>query len=225
MNLGQLALGLLIGLFCFDRVVMPRVVHHGRDATVPDLSGRVRDEVRELLRAARLQVGDVMEVSDPEILAGRVVSQDPPPGLRVRRSRRVDLVVSRGRAVSRVPDLAGQTIRSARLALEGAGLQQGAVLSLPSDAVRGGEIIGTYPVRGSTPGPDGRVNLLVSEGPFRNTYLMPDLRGLLFKDAAARLSAAGILVAATEVLSEGRVYVQRPEPGAPIATGESVELQ
>ena len=127
-DLGQLAIGLIVGLFLFDRVVMPRVVRQGWDAMVPDLHGVSREEGETLLAAARLHAGQVLEVSDSETPAGRIISQDPPAGSRVRRGRLVHLLVSQGSPVREIPDLVGKTVRSARLDLAQEGLEPGAVL-------------------------------------------------------------------------------------------------
>ncbi len=223
-QIGLAVLGLLFGLFLFDRLVMPRVVHHGRDTIVPDLKGTARDHAVTNLRAARLRPGLVLEESDPGTEAGRIISQDPPAGARVRRGRHVRLLVSEGAEVRKVPDLAGKTVRSARLELADLGLQQGAVLVLPSDAVAEGEIMGTHPARGAVPVRNESIDLLVSGGPQRVLYLMPDLRGLDYEDAAARLRSVGIQVASPEG-GAGRVSAQEPVPGEAIAPGDYARLE
>jgi eukaryotic-like serine/threonine-protein kinase len=223
-DFGQLAVGLLIGVGLFDRIVMPRVVRQGWDTTVPDLRGVAKEEGAALLQAARLRTGQVLEVTDPEAAVGKIISQDPPAGSRVRRGRLVHLLVSRGAPVRRVPDLVGKTVRSARLDLAQQGLQQGTVLTLPSESVPEGEVIGTHPQTGDAPQRDGSVDLLVSGGQQKMLYLMPDLRGLEVGDAAARLRGAGILVASSEAEAGRLVLAQDPMPGEPIASGQSASL-
>lgn len=223
-DLGQLAIGLIVGLFLFDRVVMPRVVRQGWDAMVPDLHGVPREEGETLLAAARLHAGQVLEVSDSETPAGRIISQDPPAGSRVRKGRLVHLLVSQGSPVREIPDLVGKTVRSARLDLAQEGLEPGAVLMLPSESVPEGEVIGTHPQRGAAPRRDGSVDLLVSGGQQRAIYLMPDYRGLEIVEAARRLRAAGIAVGTYEASVGRRVVAQEPGPGEPIASGQSAML-
>jgi eukaryotic-like serine/threonine-protein kinase len=223
-DLGQLAIGLLVGVVLFDRIVMPRVVRQGWDATVPDVRGASTDEGETLLSAARLRAGQILEVSDPEAPAGHIISQDPPAGSRVRRGRLVHLLVSQGSPVREIPDLAGKTVRSARLDLAQQGLQPGTVLVLPSESVPEGEVIGTHPQRGMAAHRDRSVDLLVSGGQQRALYLMPDLRGIDMADAAGRLRAAGISVETSEA-SVGRfVSAQSPAPGEPIASGQGAVL-
>jgi eukaryotic-like serine/threonine-protein kinase len=223
-DIGQLVVGLLVGVLLFDRIVMPRVVRQGWDTTVPDLRGSERDAGETLLRQARLRTGQVLEVPDPDALAGKIISQDPPAGARVRRGRLVHLLVSQGAPIHQVPDLVGKTVRAARLDLVQNGMQQGAILVLPSDAVPEGDVIGTHPQRGAAPHRDGSVDLLVSGGEQRLLYLMPDLRGMESEDAAARLRAVGIQVDPSSEAAGRFVSAQTPEPGEPIASGQFVSL-
>ncbi len=223
-DLGQLAIGLLVGILLFDRIVMPRVVRQGWDASVPDLSGASKEEGETLLAAARLRTGQVLEVSDPEAPAGRIISQDPPAGSRVRRGRLVHLLVSQGSPVREIPDLVGKTVRSARLDLAQQGIQPGSVLVLPSESIPEGEVIGTHPQRGAAPQRDGSVDLLVSGGQQKTLYLMPDLRGIEMADAVGRLRAAGIAVESSEASIGRYVSAQNPAPGEPIASGQGAVL-
>jgi eukaryotic-like serine/threonine-protein kinase len=223
-DIGQLAIGLLIGVLLFDRIVMPRVVRQGWDTTVPDLRGATKENGEALLHAAKLRAGQVLEVADPEVAAGKIISQDPPAGSRVRKGRLVLVLLSQGTLVREIPDLAGKTLRSARLDLMQQGLKQGTVLVLPSESVPVGEVIGTHPQRGAMPHRDGSVDLLVSGGQHRTIYLMPDLRGIEMRDAAGRLRAAGIAVDSSSVGSQLYVSAQDPAPGEPVATGQRASL-
>jgi beta-lactam-binding protein with PASTA domain len=127
-------------------------------------------------------------------------------------------------AVHPVPDLVGKTVRSARLDLIQEGLQQGTILTLPSDAVPEGDVIGSHPQKGAAPHSDGTVDLLVSGGEQRALYLMPDLRGLDLPEAERRLRGAGLGIAPRHEAMGGIVSQQEPGPGEPIASGETVTL-
>jgi eukaryotic-like serine/threonine-protein kinase len=59
--------------------------------------------------------------------AGVVIDVQPKPGEKLTLPARVDLVVSRGPAVSEVPNLIGQTLPQARTRLQTMGLLVGAV--------------------------------------------------------------------------------------------------
>ncbi len=215
-------LGIVIGLGLFDRVVMPLAVHHSADQKVPDLRGRAISDAEARLRAAQLEAGQTLEVHDDSRPAGTIVAQEPPAGAQVRSGRRVNLLVSAGPAVREIPDLTGKTARLASMELAQVGLSAGLTMIVPSSLLREGEIIGTRPARGESPVHGGKIDLLVSGGPPRGLYLMPDLRGVTLYEAARRLEAAGIHVSGER--SENRVQVQDPPPGSPIAWGGAARI-
>jgi beta-lactam-binding protein with PASTA domain len=218
----QTLLGILFGLGLFDRVVMPIVVHHSADHKVPDLRGRGVSDAKARLRASNLEAGQVLEVNNEVRPAGTIVAQDPPGGAYVRSGRRVRLLVSAGPAIRQIPDLTGKTARLASIELSQVGLSAGATMSVPSSMMREGQIIGTRPSRGERPEPGGKIDLLVSAGPPRGLYLMPDVRGIPRNEAVRRLRAAGIQVTGDD--SEGDVRSQDPPPGSPIGWGDAARI-
>lgn len=218
----QAVIGILFGLGLFDRVVMPLAVHHSADQKVPDLRGRTLADAQGRLRAAHLDVDEPIEVNDEIRPVGTIVAQDPDGGAYVRSGRRVKLLVSAGPAVRAIPDLTGKTARLATMELAQVGLATGITMTVPSSLMREGEIIGTRPARGERPQSGGKIDLLLSGGPPRGLYLMPDLRGRSLDEAERILNAAGVRV------SRGgggdRVQVQDPPPGSPIASGEAARI-
>ncbi len=217
----ELCIGILVGFGIFDRVLMPLAVRHDADATVPDLRRHRTGEAIQAIEGSRLRFGRIIEVPDAGSLKGEIIAQEPTPGARVRRGRLVNLIVSEGPPVRLVPDLAGKTPRAASIALSQLDLKTGKSLTVPSLAVPAGEIIGTRPARGESPGSSGAVDLLISGGPRREVYLMPDLIGLDAEDAGSRLRAAGIEVASG---ASGPVRSQEPAPGTPIASGDAARI-
>ena len=218
----QTLAGIVVGLVLFDRAVMPLVVHHSADQKVPELRGHTLADAKTRLHRSDLSSGQVLLVNDEETPAGTVMTQEPVAGAYVRSGRHVNLIVSDGPAVRQVPDLTGKTARLASMELTHAGLNLGITMTVPSSLQRPGEIIGTRPARGERPEPGGAIDLLVSSGPPRGLFLMPDLRGVSIDEAARRLSAAGIHVDGGQ--SGGQVVHQQPQPGSPIAWGDVASL-
>lgn len=217
----ELVIGFTVGFGIFDRVLMPLAVRQGADATVPDLRRHRMGEAEQIIEGSHLRVGRIIDAPDAGSLKGEIIAQEPTAGARVRRGRLVTLIVSEGPPVRLVPDLSGKTPRAASIELSQLDLKTGASLTVPSLAVVEGEIIGTRPARGESPGSSGAVDLLISGGPRRDVYLMPDLIGLDAEDAASRLRAAGIAV---ESGARGAVRSQDPAPGAPIASGDAARI-
>lgn len=217
----QLVVGLVIGVGIFDRVLMPLAVGRGDNETVPQLRGIALEEVRRRLEEEGLEIGEVTEVVDDDLPVGSVVAQDPVGGSNVQKGRRVRVLVSRGPSVRAVPDLVGQTVRSATIALAQQDLRSGSVLAVPA-AEPEGRVIGSRPPRGFSPEREGKVDLLVSAGPRRFVYLMPDLRGMRVGEARAMVQGTGL-----HLVLEGEndwIMMQDPPPGRPVRSGESIRV-
>ena len=63
---------------------------------VPDLRGKTESEAVNLIAAAKLTIGNRTDAFDASIPAGKVVSQDPGPGLVVTQGLTVNYVISKG---------------------------------------------------------------------------------------------------------------------------------
>jgi serine/threonine-protein kinase len=155
---------------------------------------------------------------------GFVLSQEPVPGTSVRGRRRISVVVSLGEEFSSVPELFGESQRSAEQLLRSAGLRIGPVTRAPS------EDVGVGMVAGSDPGPesvlprDAMVSLLISTGAGEQSFVMPDLIGRELGAIRRQLESLGFDVTAPG-LSAGTIVAQRPAPGARITRATEILLQ
>lgn len=128
--------------------------------SVPDVIAFELDQARQVVTAAGLKVGDVDTIpsgSEP----GIIVSTRPPTGTSRPPGSAIVLVVSRGPADIRVPDLVGLRQEDARQRLEAAGLRVGAVTRRP-DRRPPGSVVQQQPGAGVLSPREGRVNLVIS---------------------------------------------------------------
>jgi len=74
---------------------------------IPKLEGRSLEMAARILKTAGLRRGRVSQIHTPRASAGRILAQDPPPGMFAGRDSAVDFLVSRGEAEERyiMPDL------------------------------------------------------------------------------------------------------------------------
>ena len=164
----------------------PRVQQHGHAAPHPQRRRGARARSREpharagaSRRSSRSgsQLSRAGERFDPSVPRGFILSQDPPPETPVRGKKRVLVVVSLGEEFSSVPELFGESLRSARYLLERAGLRVGGITRAPSDEVGEGLVAGSDPPAESVLPRDAPVSLLVSSGTGEESFVMPDLLG------------------------------------------------
>jgi serine/threonine-protein kinase len=97
-----------------------------RSSTVPSVLGNTRQQAQIAIENAGLEMGR-LEMQHSDRPAGLVIDVQPKPGEKLTLPARVDLVVSRGPAVSQIPNLIGQSLPQARTRLQAMGLLVGAV--------------------------------------------------------------------------------------------------
>src|SRR5262249_53064587 len=103
------------------------------------------------------------------------------PGATIKKDRKVRVVLSLGAAEVTVPEVRGQSQRTAEIALQHEGLAVGHVTSVHDDRTLADVVIAQHPeaaagAAGLTAvGGKPRVDLLVSRGRSEAVYVMPDL--------------------------------------------------
>lgn len=115
---------------------------------VPDVAEFGFDQAIRVLRAGGFRVGSVDSVAAGQP-AGVVLSTRPPAGSSRPTGSGVDLVVSRGPATIRVPNVVGLDRQAARDALEAAGLRVGQVQPQANRRARPGQVLEQRPAAGT----------------------------------------------------------------------------
>lgn len=193
-----------------------RIALHGREVAIPDLAGLTVAQASEAALHSGLDLNIENKFYSRTVPAGRILSQAPAAGSRVRRGWQVRVTESLGPQQVTIPDVVGEPVREASLDLRKASLDLGALahLDAPGD---------TDMVLSQTPPPDAgvdqpRVNLLLSQqgAGATDAFLMPSFVGMSWPSANRAAIALGLRVAA---LGEMAPVVQ-PAPAAnPPAAG------
>jgi serine/threonine-protein kinase len=213
--------------FLVSAFVAVRVAVRAREVSVPDLAGRSVNDASVQLDDLGLTLRvDDNQRPDPKVPAGHILQQDPAPGIRVRRTRSIRVWVSAGEVATTVPDLVGQTERTAQMRLQQDGLTLAAVAEIRSHDYAAEAVVAqaAASVKGD------RVALLVNRGGRTSTYVMPDLIGVDGERAAEFLRRKGFRVALAGAqpypgVPAGVVLRQTPAGGFQIAPGEAIALE
>ncbi len=193
------------------------------EVEMPRLVGRTTTQAGEIAR----QAGLVLDVSEraysPTVASDIVLTQDQPPGKRVKQGRRVGVVVSLGPQLVAVPDLAQRTLQEAQLALDSARLRLAPLREAYDEVVKAGSVIRQNPPAGSSVPADSTVTLTVSRGPAQ--VEMPALVGRTLPDARRLLDERGLIVThvrtvASSQVEPGLVMEQTPAPGTRVRPGQ-----
>src|SRR5687768_4729709 len=117
-------------------------------AAVPVVVGLSRENATAALRAANLELGQVVERPGDEA-RGTVVSSQPEAGQQVPQGTPVELVVSAGPSELLMPDLVGRELFEVRATLEQLGLRIGETQYDSTSALPTGLVVSQLPSAGS----------------------------------------------------------------------------
>lgn len=188
---------------------------HGRETTIPNFVKMSKGEAERLALTNGLQVdleGQFYSADTPE---GRIVSQVPSPGTRVRRGWHVRLAQSLGPQRVVIPDLLGQSPRAAELNIRQRGLELGTVAEVQLRDAPPQQIIAQSPPPNAQGILSPKVSVLVAAEPEAQAFLMPSFVGRPLTEVAGRIEQAGFKV--------GRVYnAEAPQqPSAPVLSPQN----
>src|SRR6202158_3492542 len=227
-ELGQMALLVFILASAAVLTASPamRIPIHGREATMPSLTGKPVTEATSMLRSRGL----VLRVADriySELPINVVVRQTPPAGLLMKESQQAHVVLSLGQRELQIPLLEGNSLRASRIELLRAGLQVGEVSAVTMPGKPADEVVIQTPRPGAgaaTP----RVDVLVSQGFRESAYVMPPFVGMIESDAQRRLDAVGLRRKVNYVSApqwpHGTVIDQSPLAGSRLPAASTIEL-
>ncbi len=218
----------LVATYLVFAAIAVRVAVRARDVVVPDVIGvSVRDATTRLALEDLLVRVDTAERPSAEVAAGHVLGQDPRPGTSSRRQRTVRVWLSAGPRVAYMPQLVGESERSATIRLAQEGLDAPMLAEIRSGDFSTDQVIAQEPPAGR---PAVSVQLLVSRGADVSTYVMPDLIGLSGDAAAGVLRQQGFRVSfvaeqASSGLPAGLIVRQTPAGGHQVQPGAAISLE
>lgn len=203
-----------------------RIAIHGREVSMPNLVGKPVSEASSELRSRGLLLSVADRVYSEQPI-NTVVRQTPPPGLLMKVSQQAHVVLSLGQRALQIPPLEGNSLRVSRIELLRAGLQVGEVSNLQLPDVPADTVLIQSPKPGAGAA-SPRVDVLVSQGPRQESYVMPHLMGMMAEDAVRRLESAQVARKLNTVSApqwpNGTVIDQSPTAGARLASTAIVEL-
>lgn len=109
--------------------------------SMPSLHGATMRDARLTLMRLGLQIGEMSYDTSGSLLAGRVLRQSVPTGSAIASGTLVNLVISRGTTMVRVPLLVSLSLDEAEQLLRDVGLVPGAMTTITSSAFQAGTIM------------------------------------------------------------------------------------
>lgn len=225
------AVGVFVGMlgagYLFAALVLFPAPIFAASSDIPNLRGLTTDEATERLTPQGFRLVDEGRVQHPDLPAGSIVWQDPPPDVVAPEGTTIRVQTSAGPQRVPVPDVAGYEVQLARTLLEAAGFTVGGVESAPAPTPAN-VTVNTRPPAGTTLRPGASVTLVVSVG--RATIRIPDLRGRTLEEARQILDSLTLALGEYYMRTDpnavpGTIIYQRPDAGTLAAPGAAVEVR
>ncbi len=232
-----------------------RFAIHGREVAVPDLVGKTPFEARRIADAGGFQVSVERQYYSSTLPEGKILSQLPAPGTRVRRGWQIRVAESLGPQRVEIPNVLGESQRAAQINIVRRGLDVGAVAQIEMPSAPADQVLGQSPPPNASGIAAPKISLLTTESAPPQAFLMPNFAGqslggatLVLQEAGFRLGSVSIAPSATPVpppnvdasvatpppappaaLSEPTpasvIVSQNPAPGAKIISGSAVNFE
>jgi beta-lactam-binding protein with PASTA domain len=226
----------LFVVFVASVLAAMRFAIHGRQTTIPKLVGLTESQAQRLLadHGLVLDVGDRYFSSD--VLPGRVMSQVPAPGIDVRRGWHVRVAESMGPQRAVIPNLIGNSERTAEMNIRRRGLELGSVAMAAISGAAPDQIVAQSPSANAVNVSEPKIGLLLAASEDRPSFVVPDLVGRSEDDAVNAIVNAGLRLsristqpaaASQENAAQGsRVVVStQPAAGQRVYQGQGIGLQ
>jgi beta-lactam-binding protein with PASTA domain len=220
---------------------------HGREVAIPQLVGLGPTEAERAGAAAGLQVVIERQFYSPDIPEGRIMTQMPPAGTKVRRGWSLRVAQSLGPQRIAIPDVTGGSERIAELNLRRRGLTIGSVALVNLTDAPPDRVISQSPPPKASGVAAPKISLLVSDGAEPLVFVMPNLTGQPLGSATLALQEAGLKVGKVSLLpplppppstdsqvtpsvfsepnAASMIVTQSPAAGQKIAAGSAVNFE
>lgn len=219
----------LLTVMLLSAMTAMRMAIHGREVTIPKLLGLSMEQAERIVSANGLLLETENRFYSDTVPEGRVMSQLPAAGTRVRRGWKMRIALSLGPQRAIIPDLTGQSPRAAEINVRRRGLDVGVVAVAHVPDAPPDQVLAQSPPPNAASVSSPKVNLLVSAPEESQAYVMPNLVGRHLPEATQALQQAGLKLGAVTAAgnggSPGTILKQSPPPGQRVTAGTVVSLE
>jgi eukaryotic-like serine/threonine-protein kinase len=204
-------LGLVLVIVAMVSALMAmRLAIHGQEVAVPSLVGMSPAEAERAVSAQGLQMKIERQYYSAQVAEGRIVSQLPAPGTKVRHGWEVRVAQSLGPTRVTIPDVTGQSEHAAELNIRRRGLDMASVAEINAPGIPADQVLAQSPAANATEVAEPKISLLVTAAAGQEAFVMPSFVGQPLGSASRTLQDAGFQL--------GNVTVETPVNSEPADT-------
>src|SRR5579863_4375274 len=180
---------------------------HGQEVEVPPLVGLAPPEAERAISGLGLQISIERQFYSPQIPEGRIMTQLPLPGTKVRRGWQVRVARSLGPQRVVIPDVTRQSERAAEWNIQRRGLEVASTAEMQLPGTPADQVLAQSPPANASQVEAPRTSLLVAAAADPPPYVMPGFVGQPLGSAIRTLQDSGFKL--------GNVSVAPPATNAP----------
>ena len=204
---------MLIVVAMLSALTAMRLAIHGQEVTVPPLVGMAPADAERTVAGLGLQMSIERQYYSPQIPEGRIMSQLPLPGTKVRRGWQVRVAQSLGPTRVEIPDVTGESEHAAELNIRRRGLDVASMAEVEDAGIPADQVLAQSPTANAVQVLAPKISLLVTAAAEPQAFVMPSFVGDLLGSASKTLQDAGFRL--------GNVSVYTPPPATPDAANQS----
>jgi len=197
---------------------------------VPDLVGMEIEEASSVVSQVGLDIEEQNEgVYNSQFAEGKIISQFPAAGERVRQTRDIVVTVSKGPRVIVAPELENKNLREVKVILSNENIGIGEIEYKYDENIAENIVISQTPGEGKEIEVEDKIDLIVSKGSMPEMVEVPNLIGLEKSKAIQKiiindLKLGNINEEKTVRFKAGQVSDQEYDPGKSVPKNERIDL-
>lgn len=220
--------GVLVALFLFSGLLGMRFAVQRHVLETPSIVGMSLEDAEEIFARSDLELVVGGRRYDQDNPSGNIVSQVPAAGVGIKSDGQVMVIVSLGKRTNPVPDLAGTSLRAARVLAEQSNFVLGRVSEI-SLGEKEDHVLSQFPVPASDNNVSEHIDVLVTRKKPRK-FIMPDLTGRNLSTTLRLLREHGfdvnqIRYSRYAEAPRGSIVRQFPQPGYLLGPESDIDLE
>ncbi len=181
----------LVAVALVSALTAMRFAIHGQEVEAPAIVGLTPADAERALVPLGLQIDVERQYYSPQIPEGRIMTQLPPPGTKVRRGWQVRVAQSMGPQRVAIPDVTTQSERAAEWNIRRRGLEVASRAEMQLPGTAGDLVLAQSPPANASQVAAPRSSLLVTVTADPPSYVMPSFVGQPLGSASHALQDAG----------------------------------
>jgi len=182
---------LLVIVALVSALTAMRFAIHGQEVAVPGLVGLTPADAERAAAALGLQIQIERQYYSAQISEGRITSQLPMPGTKVRRGWALRVAQSLGPQRVAIPDVTGESERAAELNIRRRGLDISSTAQMQMPGSPADQVLAQSPPANASQVAAPKINLLVTAAVDGQAYVMPSFIGQPLGTASRALQESG----------------------------------